>query len=545
MMDGMDLDPSEVHFKVCLNEDITRELSLQDLEAMQQEFADWYPGPVLLRKEDSVTMRPAGDKQHQGKAFVVQHAGDDPRAVTVRREGCATSIWRVNKGAPSSGQNGFHKFIVHSESDAVGVMPDVWVFGKSKEPTRGTAVSMFLLGLSSLVSSRSIFINGNSSKMLRTLKTGDNLVFELRLDAHPTTCALYIQGTGEQIHLIEWPRHKCPVVFKFASVAAPDTFKAKILKKLEVSYQMLTPGHSEDDQRQSETMRGQACHKRLQTMLSPIVPFGGTLIGYNKFRCRGNTEQEHLECEYWFSFRPLPFIQPAQVPLHTSLNDHELCVVNVKYVEGNPNPTQVSHVSLRPTQTVELRTQQNKCRKCDRSENRRHCSTCQQCNNRFERFCKIKARCSSHGCATCRKAEMNADERFCKLKGRCDRCETCEECSFDHTTCDSCTDLRVNIDHEIPSCCVKCFMPDMALDPECSNCNVKICAECIACRECVKCLDTTRFKTCGNCWRETHRDYNYCPDFKWSAFYGKQVRFFSSITGDSAIKTKDSKRQSL
>jgi len=540
MMDGMDLDPSEVHFKVCLNEDITRELSLQDLEAMQREFADWYPGPVLLRKGDPVTMRPAGDKQHQGKAFVVQHAGDDPRAVTVRREGCATSIWRVNKGAPSSGtllQNGFHKFIVHVESDAVGSNARRVGFWEIEgADTWHCCVD---------VSSGSIFINGRSSKMLRTLKTGDNLVFELRLDAHPTTCALYIEGTGEQIHLIEWPRHKCPVVFKFTSVTAPATFKAKILKELEVSYQMLTPGHSEDDQKESETMRGQACHKRLQTMLSPIVPFGGTLIGYNEFRCRGNTEHEHLEREYWFSFRPLPFIQPAQIPLHTSLSDHDLCVVHVKYVGGHPNPPQFSHVSVRPTQTVELRAHQNKCRICDRCENRRHCSTCQQCNNRFERFCKIKARCSSHGCATCRKAEKNADKRFCKLKGRCDRCETCEGCSFDHTTCDSCTDLRVNIDHEIPSGCVKCFMPDMALDPECGNCNVKICAECIACRECVKCLDTKRFKRCGNCWREGHRDCKYCPDFKWSAFYGKQVRLFFSITGDSAIRTKGSSRRSL
>jgi len=90
-------------FKVCLNKDVVGHL-LQvpaELEALQREFADWSPGPVLLASGTAVVLRPTlpCDKCPRGtgdirplpclhclrdmKGTVTEHRAADPRLVTV------------------------------------------------------------------------------------------------------------------------------------------------------------------------------------------------------------------------------------------------------------------------------------------------------------------------------------------------------------------------------------------------------------------------------------------------------------------------------
>ena len=76
-------DPDK--FKVCLNREfMENNLSGSQVEELQREFADWYPGPVLLPPGTEVRLSPAKDKELQGRmATVVAHRSQDPRIVTV------------------------------------------------------------------------------------------------------------------------------------------------------------------------------------------------------------------------------------------------------------------------------------------------------------------------------------------------------------------------------------------------------------------------------------------------------------------------------
>ena len=63
-------------FRVVLHPEITANAQPQEIEDLQREFADWFPGPVLLTKGTSV--------KYKGKSCeVLEHSRDDPRTVLV------------------------------------------------------------------------------------------------------------------------------------------------------------------------------------------------------------------------------------------------------------------------------------------------------------------------------------------------------------------------------------------------------------------------------------------------------------------------------
>ena len=71
-------------FRVCLSKNVTRGLSQDELEDLQCEFADWFPGPVLLPPESKVMLKPKVDKQYKNLvAKVVEHTAQEPRIVKV------------------------------------------------------------------------------------------------------------------------------------------------------------------------------------------------------------------------------------------------------------------------------------------------------------------------------------------------------------------------------------------------------------------------------------------------------------------------------
>ena len=91
-------------FTVFLNKAVTLNLSVDELNALQQEFADWFPGPVLLQPGSKVKLKPRyllhGKDYSNYAAKVRQHSSDDPRIVTVdlgdgrtRHSRCCFQFW--------------------------------------------------------------------------------------------------------------------------------------------------------------------------------------------------------------------------------------------------------------------------------------------------------------------------------------------------------------------------------------------------------------------------------------------------------------------
>ena len=75
-----DADKCDSFFTVCLNPAVTAGHTPSDLEALQREFADWFPGPVLLTPETEIRCRDKWGK-------VVKHRQEDPKTVWVCLKG--------------------------------------------------------------------------------------------------------------------------------------------------------------------------------------------------------------------------------------------------------------------------------------------------------------------------------------------------------------------------------------------------------------------------------------------------------------------------
>ena len=72
-------------FTICLNPAVTAGHTPSNLEALQREFADWHPGPVLLPPETEIRYRNKWGK-------VVAHLQDDPHTVLVRLNGESKNV---------------------------------------------------------------------------------------------------------------------------------------------------------------------------------------------------------------------------------------------------------------------------------------------------------------------------------------------------------------------------------------------------------------------------------------------------------------------
>jgi hypothetical protein len=71
-------------FRVWLNPNVTASLPPGDVDALQREFADWFPGPVLLPVGTEVRLIPQQDTKYRNLVGAVrEHLAMDPRIVKV------------------------------------------------------------------------------------------------------------------------------------------------------------------------------------------------------------------------------------------------------------------------------------------------------------------------------------------------------------------------------------------------------------------------------------------------------------------------------
>jgi hypothetical protein len=76
------------NFKVCLNPAVTDGLTPDELKALQLEFADWFPGPDLLKAGTEVRLIPKHDRGYRNLVgSVSEHLASDPRLVQVTLPG--------------------------------------------------------------------------------------------------------------------------------------------------------------------------------------------------------------------------------------------------------------------------------------------------------------------------------------------------------------------------------------------------------------------------------------------------------------------------
>jgi hypothetical protein len=69
-------------FRVVLNPEFTENAQPKDIEALQREFADWFPAPVLLASGTAV-------KYKSKSCTVLEHSSDDPQTVLVNIDECS------------------------------------------------------------------------------------------------------------------------------------------------------------------------------------------------------------------------------------------------------------------------------------------------------------------------------------------------------------------------------------------------------------------------------------------------------------------------